>query len=51
MNFLTKKENKISNKFTTNGYSIIKVENKKSLNYIYRIIIKTTKKYLKTKKK
>ena len=51
MNFLSKKENDLSNKFILSGYTIINVENKKSLNYIYKIILKATKNYLKTKKK
>ena len=45
MNFLSKEENNLANKFTLNGYTIINVENKKSLNYIYKIIVKTTKNY------
>ena len=51
MNFLTKKENNLGQKFTSSGYIILKVESKKSLNYISDIIIKTTKKYLNIKKK
>jgi sporadic carbohydrate cluster 2OG-Fe(II) oxygenase len=51
MNFLTKKENDLANKFKLNGYLIINVESKNSLNYIYNIIIKATKDYLNTKKK
>ena len=51
MNFLSKKENDLSNKFILNGYTIINVENKKSLNYIYKTILKATKNYLNTKKK
>ena len=42
MNFLTKKENDLANKFKLNGYLIINVESKNSLNYIYNIIIKAT---------
>ena len=51
MNFLSKKENDLSNKFISNGYTIIDVENKKSLNYIYKTILQATKNFLKTKKK
>ena len=51
MNFLTKKENNLTKKFITNVHLITNVENKNSLNYIYNIIIKTTKNYLNTKKK
>lgn len=51
MNFLSKKENDLANKFILSGYTIINVENKKSLNYIYKTILKATKNYLKTKKK
>lgn len=50
MNFLSKNEIKKTKKFDDRGYSIIKVENKKSLNYIHKLILKTVKKYLKTKK-
>ena len=49
MNFLSKKEINLSKKFDKKGYSIIKVENIKSLNYINRLILTTVKKYLKTK--
>ena len=51
MNFLTKKENNITNKFISNGYTIINTENKKSLNYIHNIIYRKTKNYLNTKRK
>ncbi len=50
MNFLSKKEIRISKKFEEKGYSIIKVENKASLNYINNLILKSVKKYLKIKK-
>ena len=44
MNFLSKNEIKKTKKFDDRGYSIIKVENKKSLNYIHKLILKTVKK-------
>ena len=50
MNFLSKNEIKKSKIFEKKGYSIIKVENSVSLNYINNLIIKTVKEYLKTKK-
>lgn len=50
MNFLTKKEINHSKKFDIKGYSIIKVENIESLNYLNRLILITVKRYLKTKK-
>jgi len=47
MNFLTKKENLISNQFLKKGYLVTKVENKNSLNFLREIIINASKKLLK----
>ena len=49
MNFLSNKENKISREFIKKGYLISKVENKKSLNYLKKLITTTSKKILKSK--
>lgn len=49
MNFLSNKENKISREFIKKGYLISKVENKKSLNYLKKLITTTSKKVLKSK--
>jgi sporadic carbohydrate cluster 2OG-Fe(II) oxygenase len=46
MNFLTSKEKKLSDEFSKKGYIIVKVENKNSLNFLRKIIIKSTKKIL-----
>ena len=37
MNFLTKKEQKVSNDFIKKGYLINKAENNESLNYILKV--------------
>lgn len=50
MNFLTKNEKKINKKFIKNGYLISKVENKKSLIFLKKLIENITKKIIKSKK-
>lgn len=49
MNFLSKKENLISQAFLKKGYLISKVENKISLKFFREIILKSTRKILKRK--
>jgi sporadic carbohydrate cluster 2OG-Fe(II) oxygenase len=49
MNFLTKKEQKVSNDFIKKGYLINKAENNESLNYILKVFDKTINKILKKK--
>ena len=47
MYFFTYKENQISKKFLRKGYLISKVENKKSLEFLRKLIIKSSRKILK----
>ncbi len=51
MNFLNKKEKKISKEFLLKGFKVNKNENVKSFNYIYDLLNKNVTKLLKTNKK
>ena len=49
MNFLNKKEQKLSLEFIKKGYLINKAESKSSLNYINKVFSKSLKSILKKK--
>lgn len=43
MNFLSDNERRISKNFLTRGYSVLKIKERKSLNFIHSLILKSVK--------